>query len=328
MRYLLFVLLLLLLNSCDSVEPPQLAVENTYPIDLKQAVLGESLTISRSPSTGKHRMHWGDYSGPINQQKVLELVGREKQEDLPQTSKYVYLKIAKNADYRKVEQVVHAFRSTFSYPLAFVVETTEGERQVPFSPPPLSADHNKGVQLYAKQKGLETDDAETIATHYYTRGEMSPNNSQETPQDSQQVEDNTNPPLPPPPPMPPSFKEETANVQYTIAIEADKLTINNKEEILQEALTEHLLEQLTANTKKLDNFVLLLKVGTDVSYRTFVEVYQSIRTAYYQLRDTQARNRFDIAFENLSPEQKKEMKERYPMRVLIPNYFEQLSMEE
>lgn len=91
------------------------------------------------------------------------------------------------------------------------------------------------------------------------------------------------------------------------------------------------VEQLREKTKRfIGNFgrdpklsltpqkaVVSLKTDRGTSYNMYVQVLNELKAAYNELREEEARQEYGVAYEDLTKEQKKKVRKKYPMRLSI-----------
>ena len=64
-----------------------------------------------------------------------------------------------------------------------------------------------------------------------------------------------------------------------------------------------------------DEAIVSLQNDRGTKYEAYINVYNELQAAYNELRDGEAEKRFGTIFDNLTIDQKKEIIEKYPMKL-------------
>ncbi len=120
-----------------------------------------------------------------------------------------------------------------------------------------------------------------------------------------------------PPPDTPAKKKEVLEI-----------LVNARDELLVEGKPMELLDLKAETMKHVDNngldpdystsplkAIVSLKNDKGTSYGTYLGVYNEVKAAYNELRDIEAQTKFGRNFNDLSKEDKKVIKEIYPLRL-------------
>ncbi len=128
-----------------------------------------------------------------------------------------------------------------------------------------------------------------------------------------------------PPPPDPTQEQDNAVVKKKNVLE---IVINGKDQMLIEEepakvqdVKEITMRFITNNGKdpnSSDNpqkAVINIKHARETSYKEYISVYNELIGAYNQLRNQYAKRKFGKAFEQLTDDQQKEVKDYYPQKI-------------
>ncbi len=103
------------------------------------------------------------------------------------------------------------------------------------------------------------------------------------------------------------------NAKNELLVEGERTDVRQLKDIAKEFIANpHGRKDLAESPQKA---VISLKTDRGTNYQTYITVYNELRRAYNELRDEAARERFGKPFAELTPEQQKEIRKMYPIRI-------------
>lgn len=106
---------------------------------------------------------------------------------------------------------------------------------------------------------------------------------------------------------------------YSILVNAQNQLLVRGEPMEISKLREHTMEFIDNPLNREDlaeapnKAIVSLKNDRGTKYKTYLEVYNEVQAAYNELRDQEARKRYGKGYENLTRDQRKEVREKYPL---------------
>jgi biopolymer transport protein ExbD len=103
------------------------------------------------------------------------------------------------------------------------------------------------------------------------------------------------------------------NANNQLLVRGEEMDVNNlKEKVIEFITNPQMKENYPLSPKEA---IVSLQNDRGTEYNTYIQVYNELKAAYNQLRDDEAESRFGTLFDNLNRDQKKQIIDKYPMKL-------------